>query len=987
MSSRFAFEREKLFQEKAQVQREIKNLDSRFSKFSEFSEFSEIAQQSLLVPQNITLNQSKKDCKNTWILPSLKISDSLKSLSNGKKFLLNDESESESEISMADENPHNSSASALLLQELASLRMDYLKSGGTNKLLLDQMNILESQFAVIANETVKTHEKFDDPPEAAHAIPTTFEEIDLITVPPYNQYRGFSVFMDMITGLPYFGGGTTTKIDLFYAVFNGAKPATPVESVNAVCYRQAVSFVGKSLIQEVERFYDISLEDSVENETITEMKPVAWTSFDLFTENFQLNQGRCIPNMLMYIRIVNPMLQPHHQRVNITQIDVRKNNTAATEYRMFKPNASSSEFYEGYLSDFDGYAIGSLDGSSHNNLAAIGSEQGSKLLASTSSLGINQEFYTNVWIRIDEIRNLHVIDDLNAKVRVKVSNQIDNNAWQSVFIEQGFSPGVFGWTDEIAELQLKDVIMNEETKLEIDIITSKKVFEHESVLTITPITANLFQKLEGNVIGQILNQDNPCELNLQIFSEGKYPKPFGFESKKLDHSFPFGTFFQKPTPTITNVTTARFLPESCTITRVFCYIADLRNLSQLDGFEQIDVPADLDSPALFPTFMKASKWIKIPPNLAQPETLIAIIKIFTIDKYTTQIQSVGISFFNLFITAEALKNKQQNQQQQNSNAQDLNGSSGLETTDQKIYLNEGYHQIALFKCSAEYSSKLKETSAAGGENFINCGTKKVPGCSLLLRLSAKDELTPKSYNDRVYNSSLSVPGQYESNMLYLLVKERLAELTVKQALEILKQNFTNIKNVTDQALIISMGRRINIEKGNFPGIDMSCILKYNHRWGFKIAVDGAENLKNKAFSLAMISLYPASNFYGSLRNSDAPGLSLNPPVKYNTRLNFASTVRSPAWEDGYLSYENIPYNPEMLFVVDIRCLGYSEREKKYLLQTQGWAVLNVFHEAGGKFVRFGAFQLPLFDGVPTIDILDRISKSESRSSEYATVVE
>ncbi|KAJ3040953.1 hypothetical protein HDU99_010128, partial [Rhizoclosmatium hyalinum] len=163
---------------------------------------------------------------------------------------------------LADVSPTTST----VIREITAMRMAYLQSGGSNPVILEQMNQLESRALagltpaaavnVLATSVeAKDHEPPQQQQQQQHR-PITFEEIDMIQIPPYDEYRGFSLFVDMVNGIPYFGGGSSVPMDVYFTVFNGAGACCPVDTVRATCVRQPVTFVGKSMVKEVQRYYD-----------------------------------------------------------------------------------------------------------------------------------------------------------------------------------------------------------------------------------------------------------------------------------------------------------------------------------------------------------------------------------------------------------------------------------------------------------------------------------------------------------------------------------------------------------------------------------------------------------------------------------------------------------------------------------------------------------------------------------------------------------
>ncbi|KAI9336292.1 hypothetical protein BDR26DRAFT_489859 [Obelidium mucronatum] len=398
-------------------------------------------------------------------------------------------------------------------------------------------------------------------------------------------------------------------------------------------------------------------------------------------------------------------------------------------------------------------------------------------------------------------------------------------------------------------------------------------------------------------------------------------------------------------------TIVRFLPENSTICRIQCQFVD-RDENVVEGTPQLDLLPDNDSSAYFPQYMNSTQ-IDLPPII--DGTMMAYIKIFTIDRHTRQLVTVGFAVFNIFITEMN---------------EDRDGGIQPCTADERpICLNDGYHQIPVYNWTSKTTFK-----DSGGLQVSGIRNQRVPCCSLLLRISAGQDLPIKQYKERVYISTLCTPLPYESGIFYFLVRERPLNATIRAALQQLKQD---VQAANDEALVIWMARRIAKEKGVIPPMDLSCILKFHEGWGFKISIDMAENLKNKAFSIATLCLSPPAILYASKRKSIMNATMED--VMYNQKLNFSTTVRSPEWKDGFLWYRKYPFNSRLLAVVDIRCLGYSEQDKQYRLQSQGWTLLPVFHDSG--FVKYGTYQLPLFDGLPTPDLLDQFSKSEIDTDE------
>lgn len=80
----------------------------------------------------------------------------------------------------------------------------------------------------------------------------------------------------------------------------------------------------------------------------------------------------------------------------------------------------------------------------------------------------------------------------------------------------------------------------------------------------------------------------------------------------------------------------------------------------------------------------------------------------------------------------------------------------------------------------------------------------------------------------------------------------------------------------------------------------------------------------------------------------------------------SSDLVSPKFDDGFLAYRDVMYEPNMCVIFDVRVLTGD-------VATQvGWSVLPVF-EPGGTYVATGAYQIPLFQGAPPPAMLEELA--------------
>ncbi|KAJ3014040.1 UNVERIFIED_CONTAM: hypothetical protein HDU68_000453 [Siphonaria sp. JEL0065] len=403
---------------------------------------------------------------------------------------------------------------AFVIKEIAAMRLEYLKNGGTNPLILDQINQLEARVIIksnvnsnnLGNTTKTSKHEFDSPTTSAATAAepeiqlnpklASFEEIDMINIPPYDEFRGFTVFVDLVTGVPYFGGGSSAKIELFYTVFNGATAACPVDTIVATCHRQPVSFLGKALFQESQRFYDA-----------------------------------------------------HHKRIDVSKLDIRNTSTGA-EYRIFKPSYNNFEYYDAiqlsYLSEMRSMST-VLD---TGDLNAGGKLGGSRLLGSTNTLNMNQVLHCSLGLRIDQLKNLDIEADVDVRVRIKIGSQQD--AYVSGIAEMGFQKNTYGWPDDIAVVVCNDLPIVVGTRATVELVGSVGGGQ-EQLLTLEPIVIELFQQVNDSIVineGQfalnanIINTQIPCEIAIRLYSDARIPAPFNFDSKRLDKPMPSGAWFK-----------------------------------------------------------------------------------------------------------------------------------------------------------------------------------------------------------------------------------------------------------------------------------------------------------------------------------------------------------------------------------------------------------------------------------------------------------
>jgi hypothetical protein len=336
----------------------------------------------------------------------------------------------------------------------------------------------------------------------------------------------------------------------------------------------------------------------------------------------------------------------------------------------------------------------------------------------------------------------------------------------------------------------------------------------------------------------------------------------------------------------------------------------------------------LDSLVYFPRYQGYKDFT---PEEIDP-TWNIIIDIYTIDKYFRQLVLCGVAILNVFID-------EQGRQPQSKDVTEYN-------------LNEGAHQIPLY-----LSNPKKDYSEGIHSKALK---RPIPCCSVLVRIEKlvepeSEPIPAPNYKDRVYVSDRNPPLQLEKILFGFLTDEK-ANKTVRDILLDMKDV---VRAKSDTIVSAWINKCLSTDKKSIPNLSLNHLIKYNNNWGFKVSVDSASRLKNKAYSSAIISLYPPGSLYTSKESSRSGSKD---DINYNQKLNFNSEIRSPVWDDGFQWFSQWTFHARRLLVIDIRCLGYSDQEKKQNLMPQGWTVLPIFAE-GSEYILFGKFQLPLVNSL------------------------
>ncbi|TYZ59473.1 hypothetical protein PybrP1_007085 [[Pythium] brassicae (nom. inval.)] len=273
-------------------------------------------------------------------------------------------------------------------------------------------------------------------------------------------------------------------------------------------------------------------------------------------------------------------------------------------------------------------------------------------------------------------------------------------------------------------------------------------------------------------------------------------------------------------------------------------------------------------------------------------------------------------------------------------------------------LNEGGFQLPLVtdlplaNASSDLSAKLAASCP------------RVPCATLLLRLkragrsrdglqvlSRKDvpasEWASKGLQDpapayatRAYDSSGCVPSAMEQK-IYAARRRSRANKTVNQVLQ--------------QAMATGTDPREELTSKPPLFFDPRSGFVYQPEIGFRVAVDGLHNVKAKtsgAFFKVLYSTHPPASFYQKLR--------LTGEAHFTTTTDWTSAQSSPEFNDGFLTFRDVPAHHDAVVLLDVRCVVRNAKTGACASQPFGWSFLPVLSDAGT--VASVSVLLPLFQG-------------------------
>lgn len=407
------------------------------------------------------------------------------------------------------------------------------------------------------------------------------------------------------------------------------------------------------------------------------------------------------------------------------------------------------------------------------------------------------------------------------------------------------------------------------------------------------------------------------------------------------------------------IDSARYQPNSCTITKIMVRIVDN---SITDLIAPQSKTADLNSSVYHPSFDFRTE-LRFP--FFNPTSMI-IIMLLTVDVRDDDSKSsiVGYSFFPLFTNPATYEQPE-----------DLN--------EKNFVLRNGHYQIPIF--SQEYFQKkpflYKDQKHL---DKLPCATLLVR-CKLAPRQGFKilgiDEVPqkdwektgvwplPPPYHKKMYYNSECKVNDSEFDLFEILRSRKdtiVAEKAVELAYKLDKPLDPEMDAQDIEEFLYEMIDNHLKPTSRIDIIDLKFLAVYNIKAGFKFCVDGYHNLPKKGVFCCLYCINPPGTLY--LDDPDALR------VHVNTAFDWDSPKRSPKFSEGYVDIKDETFDNSKHMVIDIREIIF-KRKKETVIKEFGWTILPLFTYDG--FVNSGIYQLPIMRGGVQKKILKELAGSKN----------
>ncbi|KAJ3035724.1 Coiled-coil domain-containing protein 17 [Rhizophlyctis rosea] len=393
---------------------------------------------------------------------------------------------------------------------------------------------------------------------------------------------------------------------------------------------------------------------------------------------------------------------------------------------------------------------------------------------------------------------------------------------------------------------------------------------------------------------------------------------------------------------------ARFLPENVTMCRVVARVVSAASGKIVNGSPEICGVSDLNSLFHSPSFniieSGSVRQVREAITMDIPDpTSVLVIKLYTLDRDIKEMRLIGSTMINCFVDARTKE-------------QPVGGEGS------QYYLNAGGHQLPVF---------VGEVGGKAGMRSVEWERAlRVPCATVLVRLErvpygkkTREEPVP-DYSTGAYVSMLSTPMGYEKKLYPHVLSER-GSVTVDEVLA--KWMGSGQENGKPSATSIDtyIQKCLTTPKHMPPQLALTAVAKYQPKYGFKICVESATNLRGKGFHFAVVSLCPGGLYEAPKR--------IEGDVWIVKKVKGDSDVRHPRWGDGFHLVRKQFSNGTSVVIVDVK--SFDPEDESHVVD-EGWGAVPVFAE--GEYCTHGVFQLPLFEGTPPPGLIRQLKKEEMK---------
>jgi len=144
-----------------------------------------------------------------------------------------------------------------------------------------------------------------------------------------------------------------------------------------------------------------------------------------------------------------------------------------------------------------------------------------------------------------------------------------------------------------------------------------------------------------------------------------------------------------------------------------------------------------------------------------------------------------------------------------------------------------------------------------------------------------------------------------------------------------------------------------------PAISLRYFCQYNPAIGFKVSVDGVNNIPPTKghWPVVIFGVVPPCAYFGP------EGLTHD--THFHSALDLDSTLRCPRWGETFVSLQNVPFRGQGIGLV-VQIVGISRMQAKEGIKLKkddiGWTAMPIFFDNEMPYLLDGGFQLPMYKG-------------------------